>query len=171
MTMTDHARGGNDVVTGYANDSVSGIAALYGDAKSLTGFAIGGNDKVIATSGSTQMYGDGAELLDHSKGGDDTLISGTGNDQMWGDAAVVAPTAQTGADTFVFSPPNGHDTINDFQPGKDHIELDGFGFGSFNDVANDIQYNANGALITFDPNDSIVVVGVNHLNASDFILA
>ncbi len=171
-TITDHARGGGDIVTG---SSFRAQAILYGDAETLSGFARGGKDTLIAQSGTgtggpTLMYGDGANLLDHSKGGDDTLIGGNGNEQMWGDAAIVAPTAQTGADKFVFAPPNGHDTVNDFETGKDHIELDGYGFGNFNDIASKIQYTTDGALIIFDANDSILVVGVNHLSASDFIL-
>jgi Ca2+-binding RTX toxin-like protein len=126
---------------------------------------------LIAPDTGSTMYGDGAALLDHAKGGNDTLISGKGNDRMWGDAATVAPTAQTGADTFVFSPPNGQDQIMDFQPGQDHIELKGFGFNNFNDVASHIQDTPNGALITFDANDSVLIVGVHHLSASDFLLA
>jgi len=173
-TMTDHARGGNDLVevsTGFS----SGVVHAYGDAKTLSGSAVGGDDTVTASTAapgvSTEIYGDGAELLDHAKGGNDRLISGIGDDRMWGDAAVVAPAAQTGADIFAFSSHNGRDSIMDFEPGKDHIELDGFGFASFNDVAPLIQYTADGALITFDTDNSILVVGVNHLSAGDFILA
>jgi Ca2+-binding RTX toxin-like protein len=170
--MTDRAHGGNDIVSGASMSD----SHLYGDAQTLSGFSIGGNDTVIAKSvpglgGNTEMYGDGAELLDHAKGGNDTLISGANNDQMWGDAATVAPTARTGTDNFVFSPPNGQDTINDFERGKDHIDLKAFGFGSFNDVASLIEDTQNGALISFDANDSILVVGVHHEATTDFILA
>jgi hypothetical protein len=172
ITMMDRAHGGNDIVSGasvFTN-------RLYGDAQTLSGFSIGGNDTVIARSmpglsGNTAMYGDGAEILDRAKGGNDTLISGANSEQMWGDAATVAPTARTGADTFVFLPPNGHDTIADFERGKDHIDLRAFGFSSFNDVASHIEDTQNGALISFDANDSILVVGVHQLSASDFILA
>jgi hypothetical protein len=166
--MSDYSIGGDDVVTGF---SLHGSVTLYGDAETLSGNAIGGNDTLIATPAAlTQMYGDGLQLLDHATGGNDRLISGAGNDQMWGDAAVVAPTAARGANTFVFSGPNGQDTIMDFQQGKDHIELDGYGLKNFKDVASHIQYTADGALITFDASDSILLVGINHLAANDFIL-
>jgi hypothetical protein len=174
--ITGHASGGDDVVT------VGLAGTAYGDAQSLSGHAIGGDDTFIGSlgimpGGTAQMYGDGAELLGHSKGGNDTLISGEAtNDQMWGDAAVVASLAKTGADTLVFSPHNGQDAIMDFQPDKDHIELKGFNFTTFDDVASHVQYTSDGALIAFDTTsygvqDTILVVGVNQLSANDFILS
>jgi hypothetical protein len=175
-TITDHAKGGDDVV-------MVGLAGTaYGDAETLSGFAIGGDDTLIGFIGvipgaTARMYGDGAELLDRSRGGDDTLISGeTTNELMWGDAAFVASSAKTGADTFAFSPNNGQDRIMDFESGKDHIELKGFGFTNFADVSGLVQSTPDGALITFDTtsyglHDSILVVGVNQLSAGDFILS
>jgi hypothetical protein len=88
---------------------------------------------------------------------------------MWGDAVTVAQTAQTGNDTFVFSAPNAHDTIEDFQPGKDHIELKGYeDITNFDQLAPHITDTAAGALITFDPNDSILVANDHHLTSGDF---
>ena len=173
-SMTDHARGGDDTVTGGGFPLAT--THLYGDAQTLSGYAVGGNDVLIAAVSAnvpvaTAMYGDGEQLLGHAIGGNDTLVSATnGNDQMWGDAAVVAPTAVRGADTFVFSISNGHDQIMDFQPGVDHIQLNGFGFGSFSDLAQHIQYTPQGASIVFDANDSILIIGVTQLSASDFTL-
>jgi hypothetical protein len=116
------------------------------------------------------MYGDGAALLDHATGGNDTLVSGPNDDQMWGDAATVARSAIRGADTFVFSPANGHDTIEDFQPGQDHIELKGYAsITSFAQLHADITNTHAGALITFDANDTILVLNDHHLTQGDFI--
>ena len=177
-TMSGSAKGGNDMVTGRSS---FGNVQVYGDAQTLSGSAAGGNDTLIVgiafPGQGTQMYGDGAELLDRSKGGNDVLISAQSvNDRMWGDAAVVAPTAKTGADTFIFGPFNGRDTILDFQSGKDHIQLRDFGFTSFDDVASHLQSTSDGAVIAFDTmsfgvQDSILVVGVAQLGASDFILS
>lgn len=176
QTMTDHARGGDDVVTGNGP-----APQLYGDAYTLTGFAVGGNDTLIAPNNPnamTQMYGDGAQLLDHAKGGNDTLISGPGNDQMWGDAAIVAPTAHTGADMFVFSlalidqpsPSIGHDTIMDFQPGQDQIQIQGFeNITNFADVQSHTTDTAQGSLITIDATDSILVGNDHNLTSGDFM--
>jgi Ca2+-binding RTX toxin-like protein len=139
----------------------------------LSGWAVGGNDTLIAgpnPSNQTQMYGDGAALLDHARGGNDTLISGPNDDQMWGDAATVARTATTGADTLVFSPLNAHDTIEDFQPGQDHIELQGYAnIASFAQLMPFVTDTKAGALIAFDASDSILVVNDHHLTSGDFI--
>jgi hypothetical protein len=173
-SITDHGQGGDDVVIGPTASQFT--AQLSGDG-SLSGNATGGNDTLMAQGATTNMYGDGLRLLDHSKGGNDTLISGSGNDQMWGDAATIAPTAQTGTDTFVFSlalihgtsPSIGHDTIEDFQPGQDHIQIQGFeNVTSFADVASHTTDTAQGALITIDANDSILVANDHNLNSGDF---
>ncbi len=170
--MANKARGGHDVL------KVGLAGTAYGDAQTLSGSAIGGNDTFIGSNGipgeTARMYGDGEQLLERSKGGNDVLISGPETtDHMWGDAAVIASTAKTGADIFVFSPHNGQDTIFDFQPAKDRIELKGFGLTTFDDVASHIQYTLDGALIGLTTSwygqDTILVVGVTQLSASDFI--
>ena len=50
------------------------------------------------------------------------------NDLMYGDAPERGADVVTGRDTFAFGPSNGQDLIGDFEPGKDTIELRGFGF-------------------------------------------
>jgi hypothetical protein len=175
--LTDHARGGDDVVTptgenrygtslgygdgetmsGYAvggNDIVT-AAVAYGDARSLTDHAQGGDDllqgNLIYPFFYSTLYGDGAELLGHARGGDDTLVGTTFMiDSMWGDAATIAATATTGADLFIIHPDGGRDSIMDFEPGKDRIELDGFSFTGFADLASHFETTTDGVLITFD---------------------
>ena len=60
----------------------------------------------VATDGNNALYGTSGNDTIDGLGGDDLLI-GLG-----------------GADTFVLSPRSGHDTIFDFTPGTDKIELD-----------------------------------------------
>ncbi|CAN7344646.1 hypothetical protein LJR225_002021 [Phenylobacterium sp. LjRoot225] len=172
-TMSGSARGGDDLL------SVNGFgAAIYGDAETLTDRAQGGDDTLTAPSSTPSfavafMYGDGQTLAGRARGGDDVLISGQrANDQMWGDAAVVGPHATTGADRYVFAPQNGDDQIMDFQPGKDLIQLDGFGFSDFQALATHFQSTPDGVLISFDADNGVLVrnVGLNQLHSADFIL-
>jgi hypothetical protein len=172
-TITDNGRGGNDIITASGADT-SGSTLLYGDAKTLSGFAVGGNDTITGAQFADQMYGDGGSLLDSATGGNDTLISGPANDQMWGDAATVAAGAQTGADLFVFNRTSatnlGNDTIEDFQPSKDHIQLQNYsGVSSFNDLSSHISDTSDGSLITFDSQNTILVMNDHQLTASDFL--
>ncbi|HET9149624.1 MAG TPA: carbohydrate-binding domain-containing protein, partial [Alphaproteobacteria bacterium] len=176
QTITDHGHGGDDVITALGTQASPDIAQLFGDAHTLSGFAVGGNDTITGTQTGTQMYGDGFELLDNSQGGNDTLISGPADDQMWGDAATVAPTAQTGDDLFVFNRASannlGNDTIEDFQPGKDHIELQNYsGVSSFSDLSSHITDTSSGETITFDSQNTILVANDHNLTASDFLFA
>ncbi|HKR86797.1 MAG TPA: hypothetical protein VJS38_01355 [Phenylobacterium sp.] len=176
VNMGGYARGGDDVLTANNPGPV-----LYGDARVLYGHAHGGDDLLTVQGApigapfptTTTVYGDGEQLLGHSVGGDDTLVGSTNQDIMYGDAAVVGPHARTGADLFVFSPSNGHDQIMDFEPGKDRIELQGFGFAGFQDLASHFQTTADGVLISFDTQDDILVrnVAVAQLHAHDFVLA
>ena len=45
------------------------------------------------------------------------------------------------------------------------------GFSAFSNVQSLISYAVDGALITFDANNSVLVVGINALVASDFLFA
>lgn len=178
-TMADHVRGGGDTLAGRAGYP----AEMFGDAKTLTGSARGGDDLLVGGanipegapfSGPNYLYGDGLALLDHAHAGDDTLVSGQGADDiMWGDAAIIGPHAVRGQNLFVFGPQNGHDQIMDYRPGVDRIELVGFGFSSFQEVASYLQTTPDGVLLSFDAGDDILLRGVSmgQLTGRDFVLA
>lgn len=172
LTMSGHAIGGHNQLTG----NQAGV--MYGDAETVSGFAQGGHNTLVDSTvigeiieGSTTMYGDGQTLADHASGGFNTLVSGFADDIMWGSAETVSSGATVGPNTFVFSPPNGNDVIMDFRPGEDHIELKGFDFTSYAQLASDFHMTPDGLLITFDSHNSILLHGVTaaQLNAGDFL--
>lgn len=176
--MDGRARGGADTLTGQDQHALN---HLYGDARILQGGAIGGDDLLVAGSAPDAagpaawnwLYGDGEALLDEARGGSDTLIGGAHNaDVMWGDAITVEVSAATGADTFVLNPEGGHDEIMDFEPGKDTMELNGFGFGSFQDISGHLQAVSDGVLITLGAEDDVLLRGVSlaTLTSRDFLL-
>ncbi len=74
---------------------------------SMTGGA--GDDLLMGLGGDDHLSGGG---------GADVLIAGIGHDTLTGGA---------GADTFVFTTDGQADTITDFQPGQDRINLDDWG--------------------------------------------
>jgi hypothetical protein len=174
--MSGFAAGGGNTLT-----AATGFPSnMYGDAYTLTDFAHGGGNTLIASAGrgpdgspiTTTMYGDGHDLLGFASGGGNTLVSAQNGDEvMWGDAATVGPFAHTRANTFVFSPPNGHDTIMDFHPGRDHIDLQGFGFTGFDQLSQDFHQTTNGLDIVFDASNDILLSGINQsqLSAGDFV--
>jgi hypothetical protein len=99
---------------------------------------------------------------------------------MWGDIAnsyngtgygdVDLSLVSTGQDIFVFSANNGTDTIHDFRQGEDKIELNSVGVTSFEALmaAAHLSQQDTNTVITFGSN-TITVVGVTELTASDFI--
>jgi hypothetical protein len=175
-TMSGFASGGGNTLTGAANaDNV-----MYGDARTLSGHAGGGGNTLIGAAGlsflpgvvTNTMYGDGHDLQGLASGGGNTLVSGqNANDTMWGDAAVAASTAHTRANTFVFAPSNGHDTIMDFHSGRDHIDLQGFGFSSFQQIQPLFQQTSGGLDIVFDAKNGILLSGVSQVAAGDFVFS
>lgn len=175
-TMSRFASGGGNTLTG-----AQGFAStMYGDAFTLTDFARGGGNTLIASAGfgpngtpqTTTMYGDGHDLLGFASGGGNTLVSAqNGNEIMWGDAATVGVFAHTRANTFVFGAQNGHDVIMDFHPGRDHIDLQGVGFTSFQQLEQNFHQTANGLDIVFDASNDILLSGINQsqVGAGDFL--
>ena len=69
----------------------------------------GNNDLLVGAAGSDHLNG---------RAGDDIVMDGGGADVMSGGA---------GADTFVLVADGARDTITDFSPGVDHIDLSGWG--------------------------------------------
>ena len=119
----------------------------------------------VATSGSNALFG---------SAGNDTIDGLGGNDLLLG---------LGGADTFVLKTGYGHDTVYDFTPGTDKIELDFASTfnpgnaGSFNAwLATHTRQAGNDVLIDADashPGQTTILlknVSVDSLQASDFIV-
>jgi Ca2+-binding RTX toxin-like protein len=117
--ITIAEQGGNVTVSGLAKPLT--LPGQTGDSTVVAG--LGGND-VIDASGVTSPN---MHFILDGGAGDDVLHGGRGDDLLLGG---------TGADRFVFSGLNGTDTIADFKPGTDLIEIAGYGsaLSSFNDL-------------------------------------
>jgi Ca2+-binding RTX toxin-like protein len=94
----------------------------------------------------------------------DTLAGGAGNDVLFGGS---------GNDTFVFRAGLGQDTVSDFTPGQDVLDI---GDGIFADAAAAFAAataSGNNTLIAIDANNSILLqnVPLANLTANDFHIA
>lgn len=186
----EFSSGGNDVLAGGAGANYN---YLYGDSLDMEASS-GGNDLLIAGADrdsdayttENEMFGDAFRVFQTDSlvtCGHDYLVSGTGSDAMWGDFKVISDLSYfvvdrdpaliiTGRDVFVFSADNGTDTIYDFRRGEDTIELQGIsGVNSFEDLLDKLSFSATQTVIAFSPDDSITLVGVSELGASDFEFA
>jgi Ca2+-binding RTX toxin-like protein len=186
---------GNDTLYG-ASGSANYTNILYGDAASLSGTAVAGNDTLLGGQNATNtLYGDAGTIIGTARAGHDTLIagdgpaagmvtqgndilvSGTGNDVLWGDTAFAdgARLASGGADTFRFLLNNGQDTVMDFRvTDGDIIDLAAFGFADFAALADNItQANGNTVInLAGAGGGSITLAGVTDiLTAESFKLA
>jgi hypothetical protein len=193
VEMSERARGVDDLLQspGSLHNPTISMSDLFGDAQTLSGSAVGGDDSlygaVAAEGSSSRLLGDGFELLEDARGGNDQLTSRSHRSEiMVGDAFVVGPRATTGNDLFVFAPGNGRDLILEFEQGKDRIAFDGFrslsafpgtGIDNFETLALRIIEQSDGSLLILDvvgapdasDDNSVLVVGVFGLNENDFI--
>ncbi|WP_274631312.1 M10 family metallopeptidase C-terminal domain-containing protein [Arvimicrobium flavum] len=163
-------------------------ALLYkGDARSLIENAKGGSgaDTIVGNQAANVLEGNAGNDILRGEAGNDILRGGTGSDKLYGG---------TGSDVFDFdftswSTPTARDTIMDFVPGVDDIDLrtidantkvsgdQAFSFigkGAFTGAAGQLNF-VNGVLSGDVNGDKVAdfqvnVTGVSSLTAWDFIL-
>ncbi|WP_339873364.1 M10 family metallopeptidase C-terminal domain-containing protein [uncultured Brevundimonas sp.] len=161
---------GDDLTFEAAN---GGIDTVHADVRVPNGGVyLYANVENLVLEGTT-AFGVGNEL-DNSLIGNASnnyLLGGAGNDRLNGKGGSDVLFGQGGADIFVFEIGTGGDVIADFEIGVDRIDLTGFGFANFSQLAvNFSQVGADGA-INLGGGDFIVLHSVTmaSLTAADFI--
>ena len=129
-------------IEGFAAGSgESGITRLAIDPGTLTApmTGTGNNDTLRGGNGNDLIWGGaGADRLEGGSG-NDILVDGGGSDQLWGGGA---------RDIFVLTQDGQTDTIRDFQPGMDVIDMSEYGFLYTLDQL-DMVSTATGGRITY----------------------
>ena len=104
--------------------SSSGNQALNGSDVNELIHGASGNDTINGGKGIDILFGgDGNDILSGGPG-DDFLYGGNGNDRISGGAGNDYLKGNAGSDAFVFgADAGGRDTIGDFRPGTDFLEI------------------------------------------------
>ncbi len=141
---------GGDIIDGSADpDDISGLD---------------GDDQLYGHGGHDTLYGNEGNDMLAGGGGDDLLDGGAGDDKLWG---------ASGADTIVFRDGYGHDTIMDFDPSVDFVNLASSGIETWADVQAHLGEDLDGtAMLTLDDGSTLRFEGltVKDLSEDDFIL-
>jgi Ca2+-binding RTX toxin-like protein len=114
-----YGREGNDVILG-------GAGADYLDGGKGDDLLRGGtqNDRLYGREGSDRLYGDAGDDFLDGGAGNDIIYGGIGNDRFDDYGGADLFFGGDGNDVFVFGDPStGTDTIGDFMPGKDRLEI------------------------------------------------
>jgi Ca2+-binding RTX toxin-like protein len=116
--------------------SKQGLTINLGNSAAHTGIAAGDtyvsiediagspfSDLIIGDGGANQLLGNGGNDVLRGAGGDDHLLGGAGADRIDGGTGNDLLSGGLGADVFVFKTGYGVDTVQDFDPSLDLIEL------------------------------------------------
>jgi hypothetical protein len=141
----------------------------------LTVEVVGANQNfVFVPSGGSATGGYGNTVLDGSAGNATLTAATTFNAHqiLIGGPGDVLNAASYGQDTFVFANNFGHETINNFHPALDVIQLQQSQFGSLANALADIHQVGADSVLTLDPNHVITITNTQHssLTAADFHL-
>lgn len=175
---TGHGGKGNDQVEGGEGNDL-----LFGDLGDDNVSGDEGDDAVSGNQGSDTADGGSGDDRVYGGQGNDSVLGGDGNDTLSGDLGDDTLTGGSGADVFRFeyfvqqgslqtaeevgANPSGVDTITDFNPAEDKIQLDKRIFASLGDTiqAGDVEVIANfdantqgtsTAKIIYDPTSGLV---------------
>jgi len=182
-TLTLHADGSyaytaSGTATGVEFDTFSytaGNGHSPASSSTLTIEVIGGNQNYVQVpSGTAATGGYGNTVLDGSAG-NATLTAATtfnAHQTLIGGPGDTLNAASYGLDTFVFANNFGHDTINNFHPALDVIQLQQSQWGSLANVMADIHQVGADSVLTLDANHVITIANTQHasLTAADFHL-
>ncbi len=182
---SDHIFGGDgddEISAGSASDFIyggTGNDQLNGDngADVIYGGAGAGNDNITGGEGNDKIYagqgddavdgGSGADLIFSGKGSD-TVQGSAGNDTMWGGDGDDIFTGGEGSDLFAFGLSNGHDTVTDFDPDEDKIDLSAFNLTTISSYASDhIQNGVAGSLLSLNSDTTIFLEGISAQGITD----
>ena len=162
--------GGNDHVNGGGGndhlDGGDGSDTIHGGSGGDTETGETGGDSLFGDTGNDRLAGQGGSDRLNGGAGLDRLNGGVGTDVLNGGAGNDILVGGDGNDRFQFAGQFGHDTILDFQPGHDHIDMRGSGL-SFAGLT--ITNHEGDALIATSLGTILVDHMGGHLHASDFL--
>lgn len=133
----------------------------------LSGF--GGDDRINAGGGNDKVKGGGDDDDINGGRGGDKIQAGQGDDRIDGGEGSDVLHGGGGRDTFVFSQNSHLDLVRDFDPGRDHIEINTRPDVSFEDLT--ITRYHGSTLVALNDH-SILVLANTHprqIDEHDFI--
>jgi Ca2+-binding RTX toxin-like protein len=147
-----------DVRLGGGADTFRGSGIVDGEVRGQ-----GGADHLLGSGNADALFGGrGGDILE-GKGGDDLISPGAGRDEIF---------TGKGHDVIVYGHGDGHDTVFDFKPGKDTLDLTALKFADFSDLKSAMTEDHGNVYIDLSGSDQVVLkhVDLSHLSAHDFIL-
>ncbi|WP_426608556.1 tail fiber protein [Bradyrhizobium sp. McL0616] len=178
LTDGSYSYTANSGTTGAVYDNFTYTASNGHAAPSistLTVEVIGGNQNLVfVPAGGSATTGYGNTVLDGSAGGATLTAAATFNahETLIGGPGDTLNAASFGQDTFVFAGAFGHNTINNFHPSLDVIQLQTSQFGSLANVFADLHQVGADSVLTLDASHVVTITNtaLANLTSANFHL-
>ncbi len=196
LTVGDLTGSGISSIVMFGGDGTERVAnegftpmQVFGEAGNDFLFGGGGDDRIgggedrdfiSGGSGNDAVLGDDGDDTLFGSDGEDSIEGGTGNDQLIGGFGNDVLTGGEGFDQFRYDLPlvaGGNDTILDFSLGDElfiggitQAALDTSGDGILSDADDAVSFNLSDLVVSFDPDNSLTLVGITSLDLSSDVI-
>ncbi|AHJ66091.1 Peptidase S8 family protein [Granulibacter bethesdensis CGDNIH4] len=156
--------GASTLITAGGNNTV------FGGSGGSTIFSNGSHDLIVMDQGASTLFG-GQDAAIFTNSANASIVGGTSSIAIGFGNGTSTAWSSGATDLFLFANglAGGNVTINNFQIGKDFIQLSGYGSNGIQTALDNAAHSESGLSMTLSDNTRITLTGIDTLDSDSFM--